>query len=273
MKLIVVLIAALVYKNWVGANPLSEKFSLTTWYSWVKALGFVKSQPAWVALIICVGAPVIVMGIISLVFSELIVVLVFHLIALLLLVYAMADFPLRDQLDHFLDRLQESDAEGNSSALIEEKDHQKETLIYRTFEVFFATVGWYVILGPVGLLIYVLVKEYHLMEEESHQLSDRIIYFLDWIPSRVTCLLFSVTGNFVDTFAAWLESLFKWDEDIKDTLVKSAQCAVSVKPPAAEDKETLIADVEMELSEVDLLLNRTLWAWVGVAALITILRL
>lgn len=285
MKLLVIILATLIYRNWVGGSPLSGKFSFNTWISWVDRKEFVSSQPRWVSLAICVAVPLVLLVSIGAIFSDWLVLLVFHSVALLLLVYAMADFALRDQLDNFLDRLAEESAASSPEALIEEKEQQKESLIYRTFETYFVTVGWYLILGPVGLLFYILIKAFNAMEKEKEQeqeqeqeqdsetraLIDRIVYFLDWVPSRMTSLLFSFTGNFVDAFAEWLEALFKWDEDIKTTLVRSADSALSVKQPSLEDKDSLEADIEMELSELDLLLTRTVWAWVGLVALITIL--
>lgn len=270
MKLLVILLATLVYKNWSGGNPVTSRLSLSFWFNWLNKQKLPGSQLPWVPLLVYLGIPLALMVLIAAIFSDWLVVLVYHLLALLLLVYSLGDW---EKLHLAFEQPVDEDQGKNLEAVFEEAVRSKEEVIYRMFEILFATVAWYLILGPIGLLIYVLLKEYGQAQSDDQDrgLSQQIIYYAEWIPSRMTCLLFSVTGNFVDTFADWMESLFRWTEPVTQTLVESVNCALSVKPPNPEDGENLTADIEMEMEEVSLLLDRTVWAWVGVAALVTIM--
>ena len=59
----------------------------------------------------------------------------------------------------------------------------------------FAVLFWYLILGPVGILAYRLISLGRGLTVISRQASDLLDLF-DWLPARMTALLYLLVGNF-----------------------------------------------------------------------------
>lgn len=86
-----------------------------------------------------------------------------------------------------------------------------EILLIASNNNFLGMVFWFVILGPVGAIIYrlnhVLLKSLRAdnSEEKSGFLQSAQLLFsiLNWIPSHLTAITYAVTGNFVDAIHQW----------------------------------------------------------------------
>ncbi|MGD8593379.1 MAG: regulatory signaling modulator protein AmpE [Gammaproteobacteria bacterium] len=90
-----------------------------------------------------------------------------------------------------------------------------ETLLIAANNNFLGMVFWFVILGPVGAVIYrlnlVLLKSLHkpLPEETTapgssfYQSTQLLFSILNWLPSHITAITYAVTGSFVDAIHQW----------------------------------------------------------------------
>lgn len=101
--------------------------------------------------------------------------------------------------------LQDHPQPGDESTLIRTIN---ETLLVASNNNFLGMVFWFVILGPVGAVIYrlsqVLLKS--LDTEENHgfyQSAQLLFSILNWIPSHFTAITYAVTGSFVDAIHQW----------------------------------------------------------------------
>lgn len=59
----------------------------------------------------------------------------------------------------------------------------------------FSAVFWYLVLGPVGMLAYRLVSLSQGLTAVTPQAVD-VLNFLEWLPARMTALLYLMVGNF-----------------------------------------------------------------------------
>lgn len=77
----------------------------------------------------------------------------------------------------------------------------------------FAVVFWFVILGPVGAVMY---RSIELMSSESplglSSLALRFLRILDWLPVRVLSIIFALMGHFTSVYALWKRKVFKGPE-------------------------------------------------------------
>ncbi len=70
---------------------------------------------------------------------------------------------------------------------------------------YFGPIVWFIFAGPFGALFYRLSHYYseycqkHGIDEESTSMLQ-LIHWVDWIPARITSLLFLLTGDFVKGF-------------------------------------------------------------------------
>ncbi len=59
----------------------------------------------------------------------------------------------------------------------------------------FAVLFWYITLGPLAALVYRLI--YQSQQQQSlNQIATRLTNILDWLPARMTVLLYLLVGNF-----------------------------------------------------------------------------
>lgn len=64
----------------------------------------------------------------------------------------------------------------------------------------FSLVFWYIIAGPIGALTYRLItlcRDIYFVGEQANEITD----LLEWIPARLTVLLFLLVGNFQRGFS------------------------------------------------------------------------
>jgi len=71
----------------------------------------------------------------------------------------------------------------------------------------FAILFWYLALGPVGILAYRLVSLSQDLTTIGRQASDLLALF-DWIPARMTALLYLLVGNFQSGYKYYSKLFF-----------------------------------------------------------------
>lgn len=103
-------------------------------------------------------------------------------------------------------------------------------LINYAHQGFLAVLIWLVLLGPVAALIYRVV--HHLAEcerttpeDSSNPVWQTLFHIVDWIPTRLSALLFMLTGNFATGFSAFKQEALSTDANnaqlLTDTALKS----------------------------------------------------
>lgn len=70
----------------------------------------------------------------------------------------------------------------------------------------FAVIFWYLVLGPLGALLYRLCSLSQ-KEEKMDALARTLVGYLDWIPARLTALFYLLVGNFQRGFHFFLSQL------------------------------------------------------------------
>lgn len=129
------------------------------------------------------------------------------------------------QLDQWVDQISDAidnDEQGQAWALVGEllgdspDDHPKtlrivaESVFFRANERLFGILFWFILLGPVGALLYYLsriLKEYRpqsqLFGDEFNNSAERLFVILSWVPARLAALTFAMVGNFEGATHAW----------------------------------------------------------------------
>ncbi|MBV8801537.1 MAG: regulatory signaling modulator protein AmpE, partial [Gammaproteobacteria bacterium] len=74
----------------------------------------------------------------------------------------------------------------------------------------FAVLFWFVILGPVGAVLYRMVDSYRTQSvSQLHFISMRIVCWMDWVSIRVFTFLFALGGHFTKVFVHWKLNVLK----------------------------------------------------------------
>lgn len=92
----------------------------------------------------------------------------------------------------------------------------------------FAVIFWYILTGPLGVLVYRLL--YICNEEELTQRASKwLTGFPDWITARVTLLLYLLVGNFQQGFHYYTQMFFSSPEKNNEFLGKGGVLAAQTR--------------------------------------------
>jgi AmpE protein len=135
----------------------------------------------------------------------------------------------------------------------------------------FAVVFWFVILGPVGAVLYrsiAMTQEWANLGTMGDSSLARYAKLckdiLDWIPVRLLALGFALMGNFMNTFNYWLRNFLTRPEENHDVLINTGLIALEIDH--IEAKDAVVEENKLTLALID----RTTVLYLIVLALITL---
>ncbi len=153
----------------------------------------------------------------------------------------------------------------------------KTAFLYYGFERWFAVIFWFLVLGPVGAVGYrvaFLSARSDVLESDDRALAVRVIHYLDWLPSRLLVLSFTLTGNFVNGFShSWGEI---WSDQSASKLINSCAMAAldgAEKPLNEGDRdhsEKIIHYGREQMLALKSLMSRSAMCWLIVIAVLTL---
>ncbi|NOY67419.1 MAG: regulatory signaling modulator protein AmpE [Gammaproteobacteria bacterium] len=135
--------------------------------------------------------------------------------------------------DEWIDDLSDAAEQGDEDRIIElsEKimgkplDKQKDTalqvsesILGNINEQMFSVLLWFVLLGPMGALMYRL--SWYLSEQAGmdlatpgfKQASNRLYAILNWLPARLLVIGYAIVGSFEDVMLAWRETSHEMED-------------------------------------------------------------
>jgi AmpE protein len=93
---------------------------------------------------------------------------------------------------------------------------------------FYAVILWFYILGPFGALFYRVTQHFtHTKKAPANLL--KIKAFLDWLPVRMSALLFLLVGHFQPGFSELIKNINQNPMENDALLIQSARSALEVK--------------------------------------------
>lgn len=275
MKFLSVFILVTFYRNWMGDHPLKEQISATVWFSAVsRRITYFNLN-----FLVSVVLPSVVLLLISMELQAWFLGLFWLALSVLVLVYCVdlmdTDAAFDDQLI-WLRNLQDEDGKHDVEQLQQSQANFSGDITYFVFQNMVPALFWFLILGPAGALFYSLSRGY--MEQfEGHQQEskpvDLILFWMEWIPARVSILIFALLGEFNRTWEVFVDSIVETDVAATVSLSKAADSAIGKRHQEFADVKDFAVQTEIELNHLKPLLDRSLWGWLGVAAILTILGL
>ncbi len=178
---------------------------------------------SWVGIALILLLPSILLyGVVSL-FGGALHWLVLFCISVAVLFLCLGPKRLEDSYEPYFNSIAKGDLEGASYHLNEinvslkriekmEGGEQDEIVRSATRSIlieahtrYFGVISWFIFFGPYGALFYRLA---HLYREACSKdgfddhlpLVEQLIHWIEWIPARITSLLFLLTGDFVNGF-------------------------------------------------------------------------
>jgi len=184
-------------------------------------LGDKEFYQSWWQLGIVLLAPIVALIAVTSLFEGLMYALIMLLVTIPLLFLSLGPRSLEQSFAEYFAAMERDDSEAallhlskigtfdESDTNILEKDelvrHATQNILTEAQKRYFGPIAWFIFTGPFGALFYRLCHLYddycqkHQLEQQ-HQLTQQVIHWIDWVPARLTSLLFLLTGDFVKGF-------------------------------------------------------------------------
>jgi AmpE protein len=248
MEFLTIMAVVLVYRNWFGGNPVRDAFSTESWFSAIRG-NISAGNLRFIAAVIVPAVAILILsdvihswffGLLNLALS----------IAILLFAIEVIDLDVLIE-DH---RVWAAEQQQDGDFFTD--------ITYEVFQCIVPVLFWFLILGPAGVVLYALSERYlaQLGEDDSDiSLVEQLIYWMEWIPARVTGLIYALLGDFRGGLDA-LSDVFA-DTQNSNALVLGNTVRASMTSNNPDD----------EFLDLQWLLENSIWGWVAIAALLTIL--
>ena len=267
MKFLAVFVIIVFHRNWTGSNPAGEQFQVDSWFSWVSR----RVVPGDLRFLASVVVPALLLLIFSWQLSGWLLGLLWLAISLLVLLYSIevvdTDIAFDDQM-LWLRSLRDGE---ELASLHQAQSRFRADITYEVFQSLVPAVFWFLVLGPAGALLFALCQSYNgYLDEDDEQgdLLEPFLFWMEWIPARVTILLFALLGEFGRTWSALKDSLTDLENPAAACLHDAVRPAIGLTDDASV--EDFVLQAETELVYLKDLLERSLWGWAGIAGLLTI---
>ncbi|MBH0042490.1 beta-lactamase regulator AmpE [Pseudoalteromonas sp. SWXJZ10B] len=112
-----------------------------------------------------------------------------------------------------------------------------QTLAWVNFRFYCAVIFWFVVLGAPGAVLYALVRTLADLVREDHKvifakrfkLIHKLLFWLDWLPARITSFGYLVIGNFNKGTSCWLRYVLNFKSPNRKVVTCTALAAEQVE--------------------------------------------
>ncbi len=267
MHFLSVLIIVAIYRSWPAGNWLRENYAAETWFQWVSAR-VVAPLSRYVA---CVGAPVVIVLLLSLSLDGFFAGMVYLILSVATLLYCLDLIDLDVLFDDQGIRMRSVNSDTTLEALQVEQQDFLSSSTYTLFQGVMVVLFWFILAGPAGALLYRLTQDYQDSldsDEEELVYLDQLLFWLEWVPVRMTTIIFALLGNFHRSLDLVVDSFTNLRDDAMPILAQMASASLDLDERTNRDE--FLMRVSEDLGDMHALLQRSLWGWVGFAALLAI---
>lgn len=204
--------------------------------------------------------------------------------SVLVLLYSFGPKDLEAEVEAYIEAQERGDEESacwHAATLIGEDVPEHSVLLNRRIienilveanERMLAVLFWFLLLGPVGALLYRLVSQMtlHFKGEEAGTLGEaayRLHAILAWLPARMCALIYALAGSFVESLHAWRTLEGEWHEKSRQLLIASGLGALgyeSGEEAGLQEHDTSMVDETLSL------VRRAVLVFLGAVALFTL---
>ena len=252
--------------------------------------GVIGHQPFWngpVGVLLLVALPTAVVGIIYHLLGGALLSLFALLFSIGVVLFSLGPRDLDAEATSYIEAVEAGDDEratGIAKDIAGEpmlaqsgrRDRQvAEAVLVQFNERVFAVLLWFVVLGPMGAILYrltALARQHGSIEDEEEFVSaaTRLQGILDWVPARLIALGFALAGSFEDAVTDWkayynrkAEHFWQINADIIVATGRGALCF-------GEGEDTDDTHGSARVRSALALVLRTLILWVVLYGLVTI---
>jgi membrane protein required for beta-lactamase induction len=276
MALISIIIGLLIDRAFRHIHDLRE----LSWFEF-----FTRKTTTWLGayngvlqLLTVLCLPVLVIAGIQFLLSDLLFDLLYMMFGIIVFTYSLGPACLSSDIEYYLDarRLGDEDEALHYAGALTERaastspDQQTSdvtrAILYVANERIFAVIFWFVIIGPVGAILYRLATSISKQEDINERIKPAAILFqgvLTWVPARMLALGYALTGHFDGAMQAYKNRPYE-----SDIALENYDVLVNTGMGALRDHE--ITDEISGIISARNLILRSILIWIAVLALLTL---
>jgi membrane protein required for beta-lactamase induction len=266
MEFLTVLIVTFFYLNWIGANPLRDFVPFGSWSNWCRRTIATTN----VRFLACVGIPAVLVILVAGEIDHWMLGLPWLVLSVAVMIYAVDIHETDAMFEEQSLALDEADP-ANEADVEEQQDEFEQLVVYENFQGLYPPLFWFLLLGPAFALLYILARLYEEgLDDDDPEVEfvDQFVYWMEWPASRLSGLVFALVGHFSKCLDVFLRSCLDMNRAHSALMTDWAMAAAAPTVLGEVDPVTLARETNRELSE---LLTRTLFGWVGIAAVVAIM--
>lgn len=262
-----------------------------TWTAKVRGWCEARGLGGPLTVLAVISLPVLAVGLVNLALYDFIGGLLALIFNIIVLVLCLGPQDLDEQVTHILDALDEGEEEGIKEAvepLLESdmpdnnsllQQRLVETILLQANERVFALLFCFLLLGPLGAVLYRLAchMKAHAGEGEYAVAAARLHDLLAFIPAHLSAIGYAMAGSFVDAIHAWRVHLSEWKQDwqasVSAATVSGGFGALQFEPGEVDGEQPDYAAIHHQVKSTLGLVWRTLVIWVALIAIFTLFGL
>ena len=234
--------------------------------------------------------PVLITGIVQQLLAHALFGLPGVLFAALVLLYTLGPVDLDSQTDAYTHAVESGDDESVRTIARQIIDDEpppsepalsqavSEGILYQANARIFGVLFWFLLLGPLGALLYRLANRTPLLEDANRDMNfylsaRQLISILDWLPARITAVCYAIAGSFEDALYGWRSYQESRFDEFSDSNTGTLVCTGS----GAMRLTTLLEEANEELQDYShlpqaamALVWRSLVVWLVIVGLLTL---
>ncbi len=284
MALITILFALFI-EHFLGTLEELRRFGwFATFTDWLRArLPAAGDGPLGVLLV--VGLPVAAVALVGHGLAEAWSLLGF-LFALLVLVYTFGPRDLEAEVEAYADARERGDdqsARWYAASLLDgnvpEEPRQRtsaiiETILVEAHERVLGIVFWFVVLGPLGAVLYRLSRELDSRYADADSgfglAGWRLHQILAWLPTRLCAFSYALAGSFNDASRRWRDEALRWSDENRGVLVSAGFGALRYRRDAVVSAEGEGQSETDDIRDTLAMVRRAALIWLSILALFTL---
>jgi membrane protein required for beta-lactamase induction len=261
------------YSRWLGKQPLPD---------W--------SRKGLAGLLLLVLPPLLITALLQQLFDGGLFGLLSLLFATTLLLFCLGPVDLDTQVNDYIHAVETDDEEQQrqiAREIVEDEPPTSEPalsqavsegILYQANQRLFGVLFWFVLLGPLGALLYRITTQLPRSEQANSDMdfflnAKQLEVILDWLPARLTAICYAIAGSFEDALYGWRSYQDRRQDEFSDSnsgiLICTGGGAMRLTTLLGEHSEELHDYSHLPQSAMALVW-RSLVVWLVIAGLLAL---
>jgi AmpE protein len=226
------------------------------WRQWISSKVDINKINDWAVVALIIGTPVAVFYILSDLNFGFIFWVVQLVLSVVVMIYCLGPIEQNPHLKEYFEAIERNDLQGAyhqvSDYLDLKSNHQvpddinslgrlvTRLILSQSNFRYFGVLMYFVLLGPAGALLYRLTGtfEFSVRDDENSPYQEKLKqlrFVLDWLPARLTGLLYSLAGDFTGAMPRFKQYIFTEQPQNELLLEETGLGALGIKDEHCTD--------------------------------------